>query len=68
MSNQGQETQEPQQSVSSFTPVDSIQSLIDDIKKAGYTAWEQYGGVQTDMPDDVYEQFMKQRGFIREVA
>ena len=67
MSNQDQEEQ-LQLSASSFTPVDSVARLIDDIKKAGYNAWEQYGGVQTDMPNEVYEQFMKQRGFIRESA
>lgn len=48
----------------SFTEVDGVDSIIADIKAEGWNAWEAGGGFQTDMPEDMYDQFMARRGYV----
>lgn len=57
---------EEQENTITFTPVDSVERIVADIRAAGYHAEAVGGGFQTDMPDDEYRAFMAARGYVRD--
>jgi hypothetical protein len=53
---------------SSFTPVDSVSSIVDDLRAAGYAVTDLGCGFNADMTDDEYATFMVARGYVRDDA
>lgn len=58
--------QNTDEQTNTFTPVDSVSSLVADMRAAGFSAECSGGGVVTDMTDDEYAAFMTARGYVRE--
>lgn len=51
---------------SSFTPVDSVTSMVEDLRAAGYTVNDLGCGFNVDMTDEEYSAFMAARGYVRD--
>ncbi|GCF07342.1 hypothetical protein [Dictyobacter arantiisoli] len=50
----------------SFVQVDSVSSMVTDMRAAGFSAWSTGGGFATNMTDEEYSTFMTARGYVRD--